>query len=303
PWTWQISLVLIQLVALTVIWEGIRWIHNYLNGILPFEQKLVLRLVVQISINFLFSGVLSLFIITLMNNFAPWQLNNPMRGLFVITSLMFLLLINFSYIATYFFEEWKKSLVVAERLEKEKANVQYDNLKNQLNPHFLFNSITSLHSLIYENQDLAAQFLQQLSKVYRYVLQNRENDHVPLETELKFIDNYLSLLKTRFGEVFGFRVTISDSALDKRIVPVTLQVLIENAIKHNRMTMDKPLIIKIYDNDGYVVVENPLQIKEQVESSNKLGLINLNNLYRFLSEKPILVEESESWYRIKIPLL
>jgi len=303
PWTWHVSLISIQLFSLIIIWEGIRLIHNYLNTILPFEKKLVQRLIVQLSINLIFSGLVASQITRMMQTFSPWEINNPIRGLFTIASTLFLLLINFSYIATYFFEEWKKGLVINEQLEREKVNVQYDNLKNQLNPHFLFNSITSLQGLIYENQDLAADFLQQLSKVYRYVLQNKENEHVTLETEVKFIENYLSLLKTRFGEVFTYQISLTDMALEKKIVPVTLQVLIENAVKHNSMTLDKPLYISIYDNDDYLVVENPLQPKASVETSNKMGLSNLQKLYGFLTPKPIQIEEAEIIFRIKIPLL
>src|SRR5262249_11801226 len=156
-------------------------------------------------------------------------------------------------------------LVVAERLEKEKSQVQFDNLKNQLNPHFLFNALTSLNSLIFENQSLASEFLQQLSKVYRYVLQNKEKNFVTLQTELDFIQHYVSLLHTRFGPALFIEVEVAAPMREMALVPVTLQILIENALKHNIVDPKRPLKIDIVTMGDYLVVSNNLQVRKRVE--------------------------------------
>src|SRR5690606_15421651 len=140
----------------------------------------------------------------------------------------------FFFIREYF-EKWQQSIDRAERLEKEKAQVQFDNLKNQLNPHFLFNALTSLNSLIKTNPQLASDFLQHMSRVYRYVLRHKDKHVVSLHEELDFISNYLFLMKTRFGEAFQFTCEVPEKEKEKGIVPVTLQILIENAVKHNTL--------------------------------------------------------------------
>jgi LytS/YehU family sensor histidine kinase len=198
---------------------------------------------------------------------------------------------------------WKDSLIRAERLEKEKSQVQFDNLKNQLNPHFLFNALTSLNSLIFENQKLASEFVQQLSKVYRYVLQNKHKNFVLVSTELDFISHYVNLLETRFQGALSIRFQISEEAKESAIVPVTLQILIENAIKHNVVDRDRKLTIDIVTVGDYLVVSNNLQVRKTVESSNKQGLENLKSLYKFLTDKPVMVEPTEDRFFVKVPLL
>lgn len=211
--------------------------------------------------------------------------------------------INLGFITSYFIDRWKDSLVLAERLEKEKSQVQFDNLKNQLNPHFLFNALTSLNSLIFEDQKLASQFLQQLSKIYRYVLLNNDKNFVTLQTELDFIQNYISLLETRFKDAIHFKIDIRDDARGQAIVPVTLQILIENALKHNVVDKVKPLTIEITSIGDYLVVSNNLQLRKRVETSNKLGLENLRSLYSFLSDKPVLIEPTTDRFYVKVPLI
>jgi LytS/YehU family sensor histidine kinase len=211
--------------------------------------------------------------------------------------------INLSFFSIYFFELWKASLVKTERLEKEKSQVQFDNLKNQLNPHFLFNALTSLNSLIFEDQVLASQFLQQLSKVYRYVLQNNDRNYVSLQTEFDFIEHYASLLKTRFREGLNISFDISPEAKERAIVPVTLQILIENAIKHNIVDKEQPLDIDIATVGDYLVVSNTFQPRKRVENSNKMGLENLKSLYRFLTDRQVIIEQREDRFWVKVPLL
>lgn len=191
----------------------------------------------------------------------------------------------------------------AQHLEKEKALVMYENLKQHLNPHFLFNSLTSLSSLIRLDQKMAGDFLDKMSKVYRYILKNRDNETVPVNEELKFVDLYIQLQKTRFGEGLQIDINIDEDSLSRKIAPVTLQNLVENAIKHNTSDAESPLRIELYTENDYLVVRNNLQRKNFVETSNKQGLNNMVSLYHYLSEIPMIIEEDPSYFTVKIPLI
>jgi hypothetical protein len=191
----------------------------------------------------------------------------------------------------------------AQNLEKEKALVMYDSLKQQLNPHFLFNSLSSLGSLIRTDQHLAASFLDNLSKIYRYILQSQESDLTTLDKELKFLSSYIQLLKTRFQNSLQINIRVEDQWLDARIVPVTLQNLIDNAIKHNMLDEELPLVIDVFVESGELVVRNNLQKKNAVETSNRQGLQNLTALYQYLTEHPVKIEETTEFFTIKIPLI
>lgn len=191
----------------------------------------------------------------------------------------------------------------ANTLEKEKAVVMFESLKQQLNPHFLFNSLTSLASLIRVNQKLAGEFLEGMSKIYRYILKNGDNEVVNLGEEIAFVSNYIRLQTTRFKYGLQINVNISEEYYHYKIAPVTLQNLIENAIKHNCIDEESPLVIDIYIDSDYLVARNNLQRKKNVETSNKQGLANLKSLYTYLSQLPIQIAEDGDYFTIKIPLL
>ncbi|HLP36438.1 ligand-binding sensor domain-containing protein [Lacibacter sp.] len=191
----------------------------------------------------------------------------------------------------------------AQLLEKEKVMVMYESLKQQLNPHFLFNSLTSLSGLIQTDQKMAGNFLEQMSKIYRYILKNRDSELVSLKEELAFVQVYINLQKTRFKEGLQVKMNVSEDELHKKIAPVTLQNLVENAMKHNIIDLDTPLVIEITSEDGYLLVKNNLQKKNMVETSNKQGLASLQSLYQYLSRRPVLIEETKNEFIIRIPLI
>ncbi len=189
------------------------------------------------------------------------------------------------------------------RLEKDKTEIQYQNLINHLNPHFLFNSLTSLNSLIMTEPKSASKFLQKLSTIYRYILQNKDKEVVSLSQELDFVKHYIDLQKSRFDEGLEIHIDIDKEHLMSGIVPVTLQNLFENAIKHNSVEEDKPLIIKVFINGEYLFVKNNLQRKKFVDTSNKQGLESLKNLYKYLKDKPLETIETTDEFVVKVPLL
>lgn len=299
----HIDIFFISIALITILWEALRLVNYKLNQTFPFERNIAGRITIQLIAGAAI-GIIGRYLIYLIGEpRLPFQLDRLFIAATWVLYIVIPTAVNLIFFTSYFIDRWKDSIVYNERLQKEKAQVQFDNLKNQMNPHFLFNALTSLNSLIFENQQLASDFLQQLSRVYRYVLQNKEKNLVVLETELRFIDNYVRLLETRFSSALSINFKIENDAKEKSIVPVTLQILIENAIKHNIVDKQKPLVIDVVTIGDYLVVSNNLQLKRNVETSNKQGLENLRSLYTFLTEKPVIVQPTDEMFFVKIPLL
>lgn len=299
----NLEVTALSFVIVIVLWETLRFIDRYLDKVMPFEDGLTQRVVLQLAIGALFGLIVRFLIYYFGEPNLPFKLDKMfLATTWVIYGIM-PMAINLGFFTAHFIRRWKKSLLLNAQLEREKSQVQFDNLKNQLNPHFLFNALTSLNSLIFEDQKLASEFLQQLSKVYRYVLQNKEKTMVSLDTELSFIQHYVSLLKTRFRDSLTIEFDIPDDALSRAIVPVTLQILIENALKHNIVDRAKPLSVRINISDDYLVVSNNLQEKKLVEHSNEQGLENLKTLYSFLSDKPLIITKDANQFLVKVPLI
>ena len=191
----------------------------------------------------------------------------------------------------------------AQLLEKEKTMVMYESLKQQLNPHFLFNSLTSLSGLIETDQAMAGEFLEQMSGIYRYILKHGNSETVALKEELNFAQLYIRLQQTRFSNGLQVIINIPTEYLYYKIAPVTIQNLLENAIKHNIIDSDTPLIINIFIEDDYLIVKNNLQKKSNVDTSNKKGLVQFISLYQYLNSKPVVVEENAAYFKVKIPLI
>ncbi|WP_170069409.1 ligand-binding sensor domain-containing protein [Spirosoma pollinicola] len=189
------------------------------------------------------------------------------------------------------------------RLERDKAQIQYQNLINHLNPHFLFNSLTSLNSLIITKPKDASQFLRKLSTIYRYILQNKDKELVSLQDELTFAQNYIDLQAARFGSDLQISINVDAAYLTHRIVPVTIQNLLENAIKHNILDEESPLYIRIFTENNTLFVANTLQKKDFVETSNKQGLASLKSLYGYLSGREISITQTDTEFTVAVPLL
>ncbi len=216
----------------------------------------------------------------------------------IMLSLFYLTLTTRSY------QQLKNVQFRAERLEKEALLSQFEALKSQLSPHFLFNSLSILTSLIHEDIDLSEQFIKRLSRAYRYILEQRDQDLVPLRTELDFIDSYTFLLRIRFENKFDVRIDMPPAVQNQyRIAPLTLQLLVENAVKHNRMSLREPLQVRIYVQDDWLVVENPRQARDQPEPSTGVGLTNIINRYALFTDRRVGVSQESGLFVVKIPLL
>lgn len=188
-------------------------------------------------------------------------------------------------------------------LQEENIISQFQSLKAQVNPHFLFNSLNVLSSLIFIDQEKAAKFVRQLSKVYRYVLEHKDMDTISIRKEIPFIESYIFLLKTRFDQNLKVVMEISEVTKDKMVAPMVIQLLIENAIKHNVVSRTKPLTINIKEENGYLNIVNNLQRKSSTEISSQIGLDNIRKRYEYLSNKKVIVEEQTDTFQVQIPLL
>ena len=216
------------------------------------------------------------------------------------------LLISAILHAKGFIDAWKSSTkqeVVQQKLIAKSANAQFESLKNQLDPHFLFNSLNVLSSLIDENPSQAQRFTASMSKIYRYVLEQKDKELVTVEEELNFAKTYCDLLKTRFEDSVSFDFKVNEKDLKFYVVPLSLQLLLENCIKHNFATSAKPLHIQIYSENGNLFIENNLQQREQVKESAGIGLANIVQRYSLLTKHNVFIEKSASFFKVKIPIL
>ena len=284
-------------------WEILLLIHNYFEKLFPVESMPTKRIFIQIFLTTILFTILSKALFGFASRVFHIEISNLLDKVIYLLNFLVAVIFNVTLFGTQYFYQWQRDLISKTNLEKEQAVVKYEALRNQLNPHFLFNALTSLNSLIFENQQLASDFLQQLSKVYRYILQSRDQSTVSLQTELNFIDHYIFLLKTRFENAISITVDINEDDLDKGIVPVITQVLIENAIKHNMISVGEPLTIMITSNGDYLIVGNNIVKKTTVETSNKQGMENLKSLYAYLSDKAIEVMDTTTTFTVKIPLI
>jgi len=208
------------------------------------------------------------------------------------------------YENAYFFDKWKSQIQANEALKNQQVRTQFEVLQNQMSPHFLFNSLNTLTTIIAEDQNIAIQFTEKLSEVYRYILQNREKELVKLDEELEFVKNYVFLLQIRYPENLKVDFRIDDAFLETSVPPLTLQMLVENAIKHNIISKSKPLKIDIYvENGKSIIVKNNLQTKNTVEKSTKTGLSNIKERYAYFGQRNIDIITTRDNYMVAVPIL
>lgn len=225
------------------------------------------------------------------------------RGLLtMIIELAITVVITSIFFASGFFRSWRESAVNEERLEKESIRLQYNALKNQVNPHFLFNSLNTLTTLVYRDADQAARFIKQLSEVYRYVLEHKDSELVSLKEEIAFCKHYIFLQKIRHDKNLEVEINFNpDESI--RVVPLSIQLLLENAIKHNEVSAENPLQIKVGIERDYIVVTNNLQPRSAIPDSGGIGLETLRKRYDFLSNKKVITEKKNGSFVVYIPII
>ena len=223
---------------------------------------------------------------------------------FLPVSLISTCMVTTLYESIYFFQRWRQTAVEAEKLRTQQLRSELEVLKTQISPHFLFNSLNTLVTLIEEDQKQAVSFTQKLSEVYRYILQNKEEEMVTLERELRFTESYVFLLKMRFADNFHVHYNLPDEYMTCYAPPMTLQILIENAIKHNIVSVAKPLSIEIFVQNGETLqVRNNYQPKTTTVASTHTGLSNVRRRFEYLSKRDVQVIHTLTHFEVVMPLV
>lgn len=265
------------------------------------------RLVIGFLASFLVSG----FAIFLLRMLESYVFENKNIKEFIqsevpknyIVPIVITIIVSLAIHLVYFYKNYQENRVKQEKIIAGTASAQFESLKNQLDPHFLFNSLNVLSSLIEENPDQAQKFTTSLSKIYRYVLEQRDKELVSVQEELVFAKTYMNLLKMRFENGISFELPENFENEEAKVVPLALQLLLENCIKHNIVSEKKPLHIKIYIENNELIVENNKQKKEVLQDRKGVGLQNIVNRYAILTERKVAVYETEEVFRIKLPIL
>ena len=288
-----------------VYWIGFRTFLIYIRRKYEDFQFAVKRIIKQI-IFILWYGFVMSFVIS----FIFWLFCNDNNAPEVSTAEGFTAtyLISFFiltiYEAVYLYDQNKKNIIETERLKREHVRSELQGLRNQVNPHFLFNSMNTLMNIIQEDKQLATSFLKKLSDVYRYILEKREENLIPLKDELKFIESYVFLQKERFRNNLNVNIEISEHHGQYFVLPLCLQILFENAIKHNIISSKHPLTINAFvDHQNNLVIENNFQPKNQSEDSTGVGLENISSRLTYFSDKKLEIEDGPDQFIVRVPLV
>jgi two-component system LytT family sensor kinase len=292
-------------IATVIIFEGNlridQWLGNKYSWVEFPRQRIITQFLISLAYTVFFLYVL-MFTIHVMKS-GKYEVINPKMRQVLIPAIFITITTLAIDIGYQFFKAWRESLTEIERYKTESANAQLQNLKNQLNPHFLFNNLSVLTSLVYKNQDKAVDFINELSKVYRYVLDNKSSELVSLQEELDFLDHYIYLLKIRFESSISFFINIDVHKERTYLPPMCLQMLVENTIQHNETSQANPLQVSVYTENNYLIIENPIQPRSDKTESSKTGLKNIASRYSFFTEDKIAIKQTAKTFKVLLPLI
>ena len=297
-----ISIILITFFA----WEFSRIIYPFFRKLIPEEQKSIRQLTLFFAAGLAGSLTLTALTVLMFERFiyhVPASLNNPLKLTLTYTSLI-TLLFHLLHVIVFYMQQYKSKQLEAEELLRINAQAQLQSIKSQVNPHFLFNNLNVLSTLVLQNSKDANQFIDAFSKVYHYILQTQDHELVELEKELNFLQPYMYLLKKRFPAGISITTDIDERWKKSFVVPASVQMLVENAIKHNIISEQKPLHIKLFANGKpELEVSNNLQPKINKEASSNIGLNNINKRYELITGKQISIFNGPDIFRVSIPLI
>jgi len=296
----------IGLIYTAVLWLAFRQVVFFFAQRFSKQEDTFKRvagqLVVVFVLFFVLKGIMDPLLHPLLDGRAKTDFSHEVA--MTIGSLLVTFLVLGIYISMGFYQQLQKTMVEKERLVKENLQSQLESLKNQVNPHFLFNSLNTLSYLIPEDPAKAENFVQKLSKAYRYILEIRERELTTLEEELGFLDSFNCLLKERFGDNLRISIKVPETVKNLQILPLSLQMLFENAIKHNIVSKQHPLHIDVFlEKEDRLVVRNNLQLKNQEQPSTKIGLENIKSRYRLLTKKEVDIIITQQHFIVVLPLV
>ncbi|WP_421875837.1 sensor histidine kinase [Marinoscillum sp.] len=296
---------LVSWVFTAVYWNGAFLIFMMFRKLYPEINKTAIRLSWTYVVLFIWMSVGG---VPVKLAFGLMELSDVFSAAvyleFLAMNLVIALIVGTLYETVFFFEKWKEAIKLNEELKNQQLRTQFEVLQNQMSPHFLFNSLNTLTTLISENQEVATEFTVRLADVYRYILQNKERDLVTLEEEVQFAKDYVYLLSMRYPQNLHVSFEISPQQLKRHIAPLTLQMLIENCIKHNVISKANPLVVEVKGmNADSVMVKNNLKVKQALEKSTKTGLENIRKRYEYFGDRSIVVEETDEAFSVTVPLI
>jgi sensor histidine kinase YesM len=296
------TLLLISLVRTTLIWNGSMLIINFTLLRYPiFKQpgKLIVSQVVLLSI---FVLIIEFGEVFATENYAGLSLNRNAKTAYYVGSLLITFMISSIYASVAFFIQWKTDMLRANALEKANLEARYETLRNQVNPHFLFNSLNTLLMMVSDNP-VASKYVESVSEFMRYMLNSRDKEAVLIRDELKIAREYAFIQQSRFGDKLKVIFNIPENCFHYAVPPLALQMLIENAIKHNVVSNEHQLKVNVFiSNNNYLVVENEIRPKIDKEPSTGVGLDNIIKRYLFLSDKEVIVKQDHGKFTVMLPL-
>jgi two-component system, LytTR family, sensor kinase len=284
------------------MWFGVMGIVKYLWKNYPWEMNPLKHLIIEIIAILTYTLLVGTIFYSI-NEIYPIESFEENLKLSIFFTLIITFFITSLTEGFFFFMKWKETLVHTEKLEKENIKSQYETLKSQINPHFLFNNLNTLASLIEENQKAAVDYVQETADYYRRILNLKDKEIITVEEELDLIKSFLNLQSNRYGDNLRTNINISSEHLQTFVAPLTIQMLVENSIKHNIISREKPLTINISSSVETIVVSNNLQKREADQSSNMFGLKNISERYSFLTSKKVEVIENDNTFTVNIPIL
>jgi hypothetical protein len=267
-------------------------------------EKLIFGAIGSIILTMLGLAVLRFVtLVVLLGNPISSFLNDRNAGSYYLFGLIITLIASLAFHVFFFYKALTEKKINEQQIVAKTETAKYESLKSQIDPHFLFNSLNVLTSLIGENPNQAEKFTTKLSKVYRYVLEQKNKDLVSLDEELHFAKTYMELLTMRFENAVTFEIPEKASNAELKILPLSLQLLLENTIKHNVVSTESPLKVTIIEENGYLVVSNNFNPKATLEKGTKVGLKNIEDRYHLITLKKVFIEKSNNQFTVKIPLL
>ncbi len=303
---WEVKLSFLYTIGIAfIVWQGNRYLHFSLRTYFDWINKPLQKIAVLLLTVVFYTVPISVLMLVgwyklFTNEAVNWNIITQ-STLIILIAVLF---ITHIYETVFLVKESENEMIKSEQLERAKAEAELEALKNQIDPHFIFNSLNTLSHLIEEKPQRAKLFNDNLADVYRYILQNKARSLVLLREEMEFLQSYFLLLQIRFEKAVELNILIKDAALDQYLIPpISLQILVENAIKHNEFSEASPLLITIEMKDEELIIHNAIKKKILRKESSKIGLQNLRERYKLTTSRQIVIEEETKYFTVHLPVL
>ncbi len=287
------------------LWKGNEYIYIITNLYVSWFKTPLKRLFIGLGLMILYSstavtGLTLFFFSVVFKQEINEEFFSQIRESVIYSIIISTIIMSF-FTARGFLLAWRQAAINIEKIKRDHISSQYEALKNQVNPHFLFNSLNALSSLVHDHPDRAIEFINRLSDVYRYVLDSKDKEVVPVKEELDFVRAYSFLLKARFEDNLEIEFDVSDK--EGYVPPMSVQMLLENVVKHNEISNDHPMRISVKEKDSYIFVNNRLQLKKEHSEMSGIGLDNITSRYSVLSDRSVQINQTDQEFIVGLPVL